>query len=69
MTDQAPHNYHRKKPAHRPAPSENNDSTEDGTHDTSKVLALVDGSERANPGDEKNSDEELCYRMSLILYP
>jgi len=66
MTDQAPHSNHGKQPAHRPAPSENNGTTEDGTPGT---LKLVDGPERVNSGDEKNSDEELYHCMSLILYP
>ena len=69
VTDQAPNSRPRKRPARHPGSSEINGSTEDGTPGTSKLLALVDGPEGVNPGDEKNSGEELCRRMSLILYP
>jgi len=69
VTDQAPHCYTREQPARRTAPSEINSSTEDGTPSTSKLLALVDGLERVNLGDENISDEERHRRMSLILYP
>jgi len=69
VTDQFPLSYPRNQPARPPALSENNGSTGVGTPGTSKLLAPVDGPESVNPGDEKNSDEELCRRMSLILYP
>jgi len=69
VTDQAPHSHPRKRLAHRTAPSEINSATEDGIPSTSKLLALVDGPERVNFGDENISDEESRRRMSLILYP
>ena len=69
MTDQVPHSYPRERPARRTAPSEINGFTENGTPGTSKLLATVDGPERVNPGDTKNSDGELCRRKSLVLYP
>ena len=69
MTDQAPHSHPKKRPARRPASSEINGSTEDDIPGASKLLALVDGPGRVNPGDEKSLDEGLCRRMSLVFYP
>jgi len=67
--DQVPYSHARKRPTHRTTPSEINGFAEDGTPCTSNLLALEDSPERANPGGEKTSDEELCRRMSLTLYP
>jgi len=68
VTDQAPRSHPRKRPARSTAPSETNGFTEAGTSSTSKLLALEDGPESVNPGDEKNSGEERRRRMSLIFY-
>jgi len=68
VTDQAPHRHPRKRPARRTVtgPSEITGFTEGGTPSTSKLLAPVDGPERVNPGDEKNSDELSSYVFDLV---